>query len=576
MLVQGEKFVWHVPEEIQTKEKIKKLAYACQISFPLAKILISRGIETKEDAFDFFFTEYEKNVFCSSKLKDANKAVTRILKAIENEEKILIFGDYDVDGMTSTSIILLALIPLGAKINFYLPNRKKDGYGLSSRVVEIAKKNNYKLIITVDNGTTAHEPAKLAKKLGLDLIITDHHQPKSELPECLALVNPHQKNCSYPNKDFCGAGVAFKIMDLLYKEKKMQLPAKVYELLAMGTIADVVPLEKENRYWVKKGIQQINQSMSFSLKCLTLNCPNKEVNFWTSTDLAFSILPQLNALGRLDDPKDAIEFLISPDFKQVEKIGRCLKNINEERKIVESKIYSQVEAKIKSNIIDLEKEFVIVDSDSSWPAGVIGLVAGKLTHNFGRPTILLHEDKKEKILKGSCRSIKNFNIFKALEKCQDLLLSFGGHELAAGLSLKQENLEKFKDKISKLVSDELKIEELVSSVKVDANLDFEDLKPSFLKELERMEPFGNKNPVPVFHFSNICLARLPQILKEKHVKCMFYDNGILKPVIFFNRPDLFEKLEKNQDKPISFVGTVNENFWNGKSSIQILGIDVKF
>ncbi len=568
--IQGKKFLWRI-KDIDAA-KIRSIAYDNNLSYAIAQVLYSRGFTQTEQIRSFLFSSYEQNVFDSTLFKDATKTVERILLAIEKKEKILVFGDYDVDGITSTSVFLLSLLPLGANINFHLPNRVKDGYGLSTKFVKKAAENNYKLIITVDNGISAFDAALKASELGIDLIITDHHREQEKLPEALAIVNPNQKDCSYPFKELAGVGVSFKIISLLYKQIGKTLPEKIYELLMLGSVADVVPLIGENRYWVQYGLSVVNKKRSLSLSCLMQNSRLNKSKI-NSLDVGFMISPQINALGRLDDPRDAVKFLISSEKPEVERISFILKKVNEERKLIDRQIYLEIENAILEKQINLEKENIIVAANTQWPSGVIGLVAGKLAHNYGKPAFLFHLDKKG-IVKGSCRSIPEFNIFDALNENKDLLLSFGGHSHAAGLKLKQKDLPKLKERLENKIAKELTFEDLSPKIDLDAELELPEMKQKLLFDLDQLEPFGNKNAQPAFLIKDLTLLRQPQLLKDQHVKCSVFSQGIIKSLIFFNRPDLFDVFSNIGEKTFDVAAHVVRNEWNERVNIELQGLDV--
>ncbi|MFC1894769.1 single-stranded-DNA-specific exonuclease RecJ [Candidatus Dependentiae bacterium] len=569
-LIKGEKFLWRLKKS--DKAVVRKIACDCNLSISVAQVLFVRGFKNKKQINSFIFPSIKENVFDPKLLKDSDKAIDRINLAINKKEKILVFGDYDVDGITSTSLLMVSLLPLGADINFYLPNRIKDGYGLSEKIVKRAYENKYKLIITVDNGITANKAAKLASKLGVDLIITDHHRPQKTLPKAVAIIDANQKDCSYPYKDLAGVGVIFKIISMLYKQKNLKLPDKIYELLMLGTVADVAPLTSENRFWVKYGLGKINKKKSIALNSLVRN-GNLLKERLDSLDIGFIIAPQLNALGRLDDPRNAVRFLISSDTQEVDNIGLNLRDINERRKLVDRKIYQEIEMAIFEKRIDIEKENIIIAASDKWPAGVIGLVAGKLTHNYGKPSLLFNVDKNG-ILKGSCRSIPEFNIFDALNENKDLLLSFGGHSFAAGLKLEQKNLPELKLRLEEKISRELTPQDLIPKLEIDANLELTDMTINLLSDLQNLEPFGNKNLQPVFCIKNVTLLNEPKLLKERHVKCSIFADGIIKPVIFFNRPELFYFLSNIGENHFDLAANVVKNEWDGRTNIELQGLDI--
>lgn len=568
---QGTKYLWKWKSVDDAL--VRSISYKHNISIPIAHVLAARGFCQEEQVRSFLFSSYERDVPDPRLLKGMDIAVARILKAIKNQEKILIFGDYDVDGVTSASMALCTLLPLGAKINFFLPNRVKDGYGLSSKAVKLAHKNGYGLIITVDNGITAFEAADTARELGIDLIITDHHRAHGHVPHAMAIINPNQHDCPYPFKSLAGVGVTFKIMSMIYQELGIpQLPEKTYELLLLGTVADVVPLLGENRFWVQHGLNKINHYRSNAIRMLAQNS-NLTKETFDSLDIGFMIAPQINALGRLADARDAVKFMISADMGDVEKVGKVLKEINDERKRVDQAIFSEIEKLISSKQIDLSQDLAIVASSNSWPAGVIGLVAGKLMHNHGRPTLLFHLDKQG-FAKGSCRSIPEFNIFDALTENSDLLVQFGGHSFAAGLKLKKENLPLLKQRINDSIAKQLSLQELQPKLSIDAPLQLPDLDSKFMADFEQLEPFGNQNSQPLFLIKDATLLKKPQIMKEKHLKCMIFSQGVIKPVVFFNRPDLIELFDQIGEKSFDLAAHVMKNEWGGTVRIELQGIDL--
>lgn len=552
---------------------VRNVAYKHNISIPIAHVLASRGFIQEEQVRSFLFSSYDQDVPHGKLLKGMDVAVKRIIKAIQAKEKILVFGDYDVDGVTSASMALCTLLPLGANINFFLPNRVKDGYGLSSKAVKLAHKNGYSLIITVDNGITAFEAANTARELGVDLIITDHHRAHGDVPHALAIINPNQHDCTYPFKSLAGVGVTFKIMSMIYEELGIsQLPEKAYELLLLGTVADVVPLLGENRFWVQHGLHKINHYRSNAIRTLAQNS-NLTKETFDSLDIGFMIAPQINALGRLADARDAVKFMISAEMADVEKIGKVLKEINDERKRVDQAIFNEIEQQIISKKIDLSTDYAIIASSNNWPAGVIGLVAGKLMHSHGRPTLLFHLDK-EGFAKGSCRSIPEFNIFDVLTEHKDLLVQFGGHSFAAGLKLKKENLGLLKERINQSIAKQIPLHDLQPKLVIDAPLQLPELNNKFMADFEQLEPFGNSNAQPLFLIKDATLLKKPQVLKEKHIKCMIFSEGVIKPVIFFNRPDLIAIFDEIGEKPFSLAAHVMKNEWGGMVRVELQGIDV--
>lgn len=569
-MIKGAKYLWKMPHG--DPSAIWSIASMYNISYPVAQLLVCRGYTTKEMIDSFLFSSFEKDVAHPSLLKDAQKAVDRILKAIRDKEKILIAGDYDVDGITSSALMMICLLPLGADINFFLPHRLRDGYGISSKIIERAAHNNYSLIITVDNGITAFEPARKAKELGIDLIITDHHKPHEQLPDAYAIVNPNQFDCAYPFKPLAGVGVSFKLLSLLYEQKGLKLPAKAYELLLLGTIADVVPLLGENRFWVRHGLSYVNRIESLSLKALKQNGKLTKPAL-SAADIGFSIAPQINALGRLEDARQGVKFLIGSDAAIVKEVGAVLFELNQTRKEIERAIVASIEQEIASKKINLDEEHVIISASSDWTPGVIGLVASRFVGGYGKPTLLFHLTK-DGLAKGSCRSIPEFNIFQALTECADLITQFGGHPMAAGLSLPAHNVPLLKARLNELLLKTVPVEELRPKITLDAEVKLPDLTQKFIDDLGHIEPFGNQNSHPNFYVKDAVLVQKPTMLKDAHVKCAIFADGVIKPVIFFNRPELFKTLTEIGHEAFDLAVQVNENHWNGRVSIELQGIDI--
>ncbi len=568
--LQGEKYLWMLPKG-ETSD-VLALAASYNLSSSLMQTLISRGFTTKEALNNYLFSSFEKDVAHPSLLKDAQKAVDRIMQAINQKETILIFGDYDVDGITSSAMMMTCLLPLGARVNFFLPHRVRDGYGLSAKVVRRAGQNNYKVIITVDNGITAFKAADEAKKAGIDLIITDHHRSHEQLPDAYAIVNPNQSDCQYPFKALAGVGVAFKLLSLLYERMGLTMPDKVYELLLLGTVADVVPLTGENRFWVRYGLHYVNRCESFALNVLKKN-GNVTKPAISSRDIGFSIAPQINALGRLEDPRSGVKFLIGSNKKDTEQVGRVLFELNQARKEIERSVIADVESKIQNKEIELAQENIIVAASDRWPPGIIGLVASRFVSAYGKPTLLFHKTNNG-LVKGSCRSIPEFNIFDALHDSRDLLEQFGGHALAAGLSLKIENLPALKENLERLIAEQLTEFDLKQKIVLDAEVILIDLTKKFIADMNHLEPFGNSNEQPLFYIKNVALVQKPLLMKDCHVKCHIFADGIIKPVIFFNKPELFEKFMQQGEETFDIAAQVTENYWNGRTNIELIGTDV--
>lgn len=566
---QGAKYLWMLPA-VQDKQ-VMELAVRYNLSAPIMQTLIGRGIASPELIDSFLFTSHEL-VGHPCLLADAQKAVDRIQCAINKGERILVFGDYDVDGMSATALVMYCLLTLGAKVNFYLPNRMTEGYGLSETAIKKAAQNGYSLIITVDNGMTAFHEARVAKSLGVDLIITDHHRPMRGLPEAYALVNPLRPDCMYPCKVLAGVGVAFKLMALLFEQLNKQLPDKVYELLALGTIADVVPLVDENRFWVRYGLAQINRMTSFPIKILKQN-NNVTKESLVATDIGYSLAPQINALGRLSDPRKAISFLIGSDEQLVVEVGQLLRELNEARKQSERAIMYDVEAAILEKRIDLNNEHIIMAAHSTWPVGVIGLVASRLVSLYGKPTLLFHYGQDGHV-RGSGRSISAFNLFEALQENADLLDHFGGHSAAAGLSLPAKHVPLLKERLEQRITAQLTPFDLKQKLFVEAQVQMYELTNKFIEDLAHLEPFGHENEQPLFYIKQVAQVQKPMLLKDQHVKTHIFADGVVKPIIFFNRPELYSTFLELDDRPFDCACYVVQNHWNGRVTVELQGIDI--
>jgi single-stranded-DNA-specific exonuclease len=542
-IIEGIKYQWNY-NNLNKNYEISKLAAELNISMPVAKLLYSKGYNNKNDALLFLFPYYDTNIYNTKLMHNAELAVLRILKAIKNNEKILICGDYDVDGITSTSLLLYALLELNTKVNFFLPNRITDGYGLSAKTIHRAKNSGYTLLITVDNGTCAFEALLKAKELSLDVIITDHHQPKHFPDGALYLVNPHQKECAYPFKELAGVGVIFKIVSLLYEKLNLSLPNKIYELFLLGTIADMVPLIDENRYWIKYALEKLKQYHSDSIFLLKKNAKLNNEKLLTSQDIAFSLAPQINALGRLNDPRNAVLFFIQNDIKLLTNISNELLFFNSERKIKEKEAVEFILNQIKQDETHPHEKGCIIKANKNFAMGIIGLIAAKLNQEYHVPTCIFTETN-DNILKGSARSIAKCDLFNILNSIDPaLMISFGGHKAAAGISLKKENLKDFSDAFSHQIFLTCNKNDFQEKIIIDCDLELEDINLKLWNDLNLLEPFGMDNPVPIFYIDTVLVLDI-KIIKDIHVKIIISSIEKKISVIFFNRPDIIKNLRIN-------------------------------
>ncbi len=567
--IQGLRYRWKMV--FSDDEVVQRLYQSgLSLSYPVLRVLASYGYASSEEIEKFLFAPVIPHLHNAQGLKDIDRAVERIQKAIIEREKILIVGDYDVDGITATSLVLRSLLELGALVNFFIPNRFVDGYGLSTKNVDRAAESGYRLVITVDNGITAVEAASRAKDVGIDLIITDHHMPHDLVPEAYAIVNPRQIACSYPSKELAGVGVAYKLIARLYEAFTRALPESLYELIVLGTIADVVPLIGENRSLVRYALHKIRTLESPALSVLKANARiDRTIN---SQDIGFFIAPQLNALGRLEDPRDGVFFLLGEDFSSVERIGKRLYELNQRRKEQERLVFDDVQKQIAHGTIALDRDLACIATGDTWPAGVIGLAAARISQLYGRPTFLLH--RSGEYYKGSCRSVQGVDIFSLLSSVSSTLVQFGGHAAAAGLSVRADMLSHFSKAVQNELAKTHTVADLVPSIRCVAPLFLDEINGKLMRDLGLMEPFGSGNDRPLFFIEHVQLVGEPQLLKDEHVKCMIVDRGIVKPVIFFNRPELYEWLLRYKNEIFDLAAYVQENTFRGRITIDLQGVDI--
>lgn len=574
MLIQGLQALWRFPET--NFQQISELATNLNISIPVAQILYQRNLKTKEEALDFLFPDLDNTYYNPNLLYNFDKAIERIERAIQTKEKILIAGDYDVDGISSTALLLYALHEFNAQVNFFLPHRVNDGYGLSKKTILRAKQANYSLIITVDNGTSAFDALEEAKNNHIDVIVTDHHQPK-DIPEgAFCIVNPHLPFCKYPFKHLAGVGVIFKIVTELYKRKQQPIPEKIYELFLFGTVADVMPLIEENRYWVAHALSKINKKTSNSIQLLKANAKLLPEQKLTAEDIAFSLAPQLNALGRLSDPRNGVLFFINDDNQEAqEKIASELLACNVERRKTEKEILKKLLTAIENEKIHPHQTGSIVKASKEFLPGIIGLLAAKLTQLFQVPTCIFSETD-EGILKGSCRSISACNIFMVLQNIQEshneLLISFGGHHAAAGVAIKKENLALFTKEFSKEIFKQCSQEDFRLLIDVDAQIHIDEINQKLWRDLYLLEPFGAQNKTPIFYIKEATIIEV-KIIKDIHIKLKIISGEKKISVMFFDRLDIIQQIRI--EKKVALIAKIKENIWQNKQTLELLGIDLK-
>lgn len=535
----------------------------------IADIMINRGIEKLEDikmyinpSFDFLRDPYL--------LKGMDKAVKRIKEAISSGEKICIYGDYDVDGVSSTSILKIYFKSISYPVDYYIPNRLEEGYGLNEDAIRYISKMGTQLIITVDCGISSVAEVELAKKLGMDIVVTDHHECQGKIPNAYAVINPKQESCKYPFKGICGCGVAFKLIHALSGESFKDNIFKYLEIVSLATICDVMPVLDENRIIVKNGLEMIGSGENIGMRELVKVCGLENTKI-RSSHLGFSIGPRINASGRLGYSNLGVELFTTDDVKEAEKLALAMDMKNEERQLIESRIYQEAEEMLLSYYNTLKEDKVIVLAGENWHHGIIGIVASKLTEKYYKPTILLCIEGNEAT--GSARSIKGFDMFESLSECMELIEKFGGHEQAAGLTVKVENIDKLRKKINEIADYELEQEDLIEKIKIEYEIDEEDIDLNFVNKLHTLEPFGIKNPTPYFLLRDCYVRNAYLIGKDKNHLKLNIEKGKEFECIGFGQSHLVSLFDIGD--LIDIVFQVDENTFNGNTKVQLLLKDIR-
>lgn len=532
----------------------------------VAKILYTRGVRTKEEALGFL--DVKRLSFHSPFLmKDMDKAVSRIEKAIQSGERICIYGDYDVDGVTSTTMLFRYLTSRGANCGYFIPERISEGYGLNNEAIKTLSETT-DLIVTVDTGITAVEEINLAKELGMDVVVTDHHSCRPQLPDACAVVNPHREDCQYPFKMLAGVGVVFKLICALEKEENLEKLIEEYsDVVAIGTIADVMPMIDENRLIVKLGVERLARTKNIGLIALMRHSGiisgNNVVKKITSTTVGFVIAPRINAAGRIASASLAADLLLAKTEAEAMDISERLCEINRMRQDTEKAIFDEAESMIKTG--DYSENRVLVLASEGWHQGVIGVVASKITEKYSSPSILISFDSE--IGKGSGRSVKGFNLTSALAECADTLIEYGGHELAAGLSVSSENLEAFRTKINEYAKLNTP-EEIEAVLEVDCALEPWEINRQTQQAVSSLEPFGPQNPMPLFVVKNTRIHSLMPVGNGKHTKFRVGDGGNTTTAMYFGKK--FDDFEFVENDICDIVFSLELNEYNGIATVQML------
>ena len=504
------------------------------ISVILAQILINRGINDVAQAEKFLNVNLG-HLLDPYSFSDMQKAVNLIKKAAQNKEKVMVFGDYDVDGITSLALLKNTLKKIGVDAVHYLPHRVKEGYGLSKDILGLMKQKDAKVLITVDCGISSHEEIKELRRNNIEVIVTDHHEPASDtLPPASGIINPKVKNSSYKFRDLAGVGVAYKLCQALTGSNLVE----DLDLVCLGTIADVVPLTGENRVIAKEGLLRMPKTKRAGLKALIENAGIGERKF-TSTYISFILGPRINASGRLDSAEVSLELLMSQNDEEASRLADIVEAHNRQRQKIESKILEEAEDLINKEI-NFKEHKVIVIAKEDWHQGVLGVVASKLADKFYRPAIVI--SLSEDLCKGSGRSIKNFHLFDALLECKEFLNAFGGHAHAAGIVITRESIKDFKHSINRLAHERLSLEDLLPSLDIDMEVAISQLNEDIVSELEKLEPFGAGNPEPLFYTRNLKLKGQPQVLSRDTLKFWVTDGEVTLQAIGFGMGSFKESL----------------------------------
>lgn len=554
--------------------EVKNLADALGVLPIAAALLIARGYETEEKARKFLNPQFS-DLHEPTLLKGMNEAVSRVLKAIEADEKILIWGDYDVDGTTGTVVLRKALEILGAKTGFHVPHRFTEGYGLNKEHLEIAKNKGYTLVVSVDTGTRSFEPLAWAKENGLDVVVTDHHLSDEARgnPECVAMVNPNQTGCEYPDKNLAGVGVAFKLAHALLREKgREKLVGGFLKIVAIGTIADMMQITGENRAIVSLGLRDLPKAHNYGLRALmeVADCTGD----MTSYDIGFRIAPRINAAGRMDEARTVVNLFEADSFEKAREFAEILDSRNRERRKIQMEIAELAFLELLENGGIVKFPNVAVVAGENWHRGVIGLAASKIAEKINRPAIVISLENG--IGHGSARSVANYHLLNGLDSCAALFEQFGGHAAAAGMKIKSENIDSLREQLNAHAARHLSAEDLIPELKIDALVSTQSLSLDLLDNLKQLEPFGAGNPKPIFATRDLELVGEPFVMKEKHLKLKLRGAGGKQlEAVWWDGVAKSNGQTLQRNSRIELAYTPEVNTWNGNTRLQLKVEDLK-
>lgn len=552
-----------------SNEKVLSLQQSLRIHPALCTILVQRGIETFEQARDYFRPPIS-SLHSPWLMKDMDKAVERITRAIASQERILVFGDYDVDGTTAVASLYRFLRSFHSELDFYIPHRYREGYGVSKAGIDFARENGFTLIIALDCGIKSVELIAYAKSLGIEFIVCDHHLPDAELPPAAAILNPKQPGCHYPYKELCGCGVGFKLMCALSERLELSGDAAFadLDLLATAIAADIVPMTGENRVLAYHGLIKANEKPNHGIRALTtLSGLTKKLLI---NNLVFMIAPRVNAAGRMDDATKAVQMFIADTYEEALHYAGMLHADNTDRKEADKTITEEALAMINENK-DAQQRHSTVVYQPHWHKGVVGIVASRLIETYFRPTVVL--TRSGELVAGSARSVPGFNLYEAIHACREYLLGYGGHFAAAGLSMEPEKVEAFRQKFEEVVSATIAPEQLIPEITIDAAISLADIKPSFYQILCQMEPFGPDNQRPVFITRQVRDTGFSRIVKEEHLRFSLQHNAVTITGIGFGMASYYPMLQNKQ--PVDVIFKIDENEWNGETSLQLQVMDLR-
>ncbi|SFD62839.1 exonuclease RecJ [Bacillus sp. OV194] len=548
------------------EDKVKELASSLKIPKLVANLLVARGMETKTSAEQFLSSGTE--AFYDPFLMDGmREAVDRIQQAVASQEKILIFGDYDADGVSSTSVMVYTLKALDANFDFYIPNRFTEGYGPNEPALRWAKEQGFSLVITVDTGISAVNEARAAKEMGLDFIITDHHEPLPVLPDAYSIINPKKPGCPYPFKGLAGVGVAFKVAHALLGKA----PLHLLDIASIGTIADLVPLVDENRIIAKEGIKALERTTKTGLKAL-LEVAGLKDTVLNAEHVGFAIGPRVNAVGRLDSAVPAVELFTTDDKEEAAMLAAEIDQLNKTRQTIVSEITKEAIELVEQKYPP-DKNNVLVVAKEGWNAGVIGIVASRLVEQFYRPTIVLSIDEEKGLAKGSARSIEGFDMFENLSLSRDILPHFGGHPMAAGMTLAVSDLDELRSRLNRQAGEQLTEEDFKPVTSIDLECSLDEVSIETIEQMNKLAPFGVSNPTPRVLIPDVRISEIKKIgSQSNHLKIQFSDGKSKLDAIGFHKGPLMDELSYHS--PLSAVGELSINEWNGFRKPQLMLSDL--